>query len=56
MLKLCLALAAVFGTQAALAQERPAAFVDAATVVPGLIVDDALCRFAQFRRPADRRL
>ena len=43
MLKLCLALAAVFGTQAALAQERaqerPAAFVDAATVVPGLIAD-----------------
>ena len=39
MLKLCLALAAVFGTQAALAQERPAAFVDAATVVPGLIVE-----------------
>jgi zinc D-Ala-D-Ala dipeptidase len=39
MLKLCLALVAVFGTQAALAQERPAAFVDAATVVPGLIAD-----------------
>lgn len=39
MLKLCLALVAVFGTQAALAQERPAAFVDAATVVPGLIVE-----------------
>jgi len=39
MLKLCLALAAAFGTQAALAQERPAAFVDAATVVPGLIVE-----------------
>src|ERR1700734_1498653 len=39
MLKFCLALAAVFGTQAALAQERPAAFVDAATVVPGLIVE-----------------
>ena len=40
MLKLCLLLlATVFGTQAALAQERPSAFVDAATVVPGLIVD-----------------
>src|ERR1700730_15681616 len=39
MLKLCLALVAAFGTQAALAQERPAAFVDAATVVPGLIVE-----------------
>jgi D-alanyl-D-alanine dipeptidase len=43
MLKLCLALVAVFGAQAALAQERaqerPAAFVDASTVVPGLIVE-----------------
>ena len=43
MLKLCLVLAAIFGTQAALAQERaqdrPAAFVDAATVVPGLIAE-----------------
>jgi D-alanyl-D-alanine dipeptidase len=43
MLKLCLLLAAVFGTQAALGQERvqerPAAFVDAATVVPGLIAE-----------------
>src|SRR6202030_3129173 len=39
MLKLCLALVAAIGTQAALAQERPAAFVDAATVVPGLIVE-----------------
>ena len=39
LLKLCLVLAAVFGTQAALAQERPAAFVDASTVVPGLIVE-----------------
>src|SRR5271169_2544648 len=43
MFKLCLALVAVFGAQAALAQERaqerPAAFVDASTVVPGLIVD-----------------
>ena len=39
MLKLCLVLVAAFGAQAALAQERPAAFVDAATVVPGLIVE-----------------
>jgi D-alanyl-D-alanine dipeptidase len=43
MLKLCLALVAAFGTQAALAeeraQERPTAFVDASTVVPGLIVE-----------------
>jgi D-alanyl-D-alanine dipeptidase len=39
MLKFCLVLVAAFGTQAALAQERPAAFVDAATVVPGLIVE-----------------
>jgi D-alanyl-D-alanine dipeptidase len=43
MLKLCLVLAAVFGTQVALAQERvqerPTSFVDAATVVPGLIAD-----------------
>jgi zinc D-Ala-D-Ala dipeptidase len=39
MLKLCLVLAAAFGMQAALAQERPSAFVDAATVVPGLIVE-----------------
>jgi zinc D-Ala-D-Ala dipeptidase len=39
MLKLCLALVTVFGAQAALAQERPAAFVDAATVVPGLIAE-----------------
>src|ERR1700684_2924663 len=39
MLKLCLALVAAFGMQAALAQERSAAFVDAATVVPGLIVE-----------------
>ena len=30
---------AAFGAQAALAQERPAAFVDAATLVPGLIVE-----------------
>jgi zinc D-Ala-D-Ala dipeptidase len=39
MLKFCLALIAAFGTHAALAQERPVAFVDAATVVPGLIVE-----------------
>ncbi len=39
MLKLALALAAAFGSHAALAQERPSAFVDAATMVPGLIVD-----------------
>ena len=30
---------AAFGAQAALAQERPVAFVDAATLVPGLIVE-----------------
>src|ERR1700692_824546 len=28
-----------FGAQAAVAQERPAAFVEAATVVPGLVAD-----------------
>jgi D-alanyl-D-alanine dipeptidase len=45
MLKLCLALLAAFGTPAALAQmpqaaqQRPAAFVDAAAVVPGLVAD-----------------
>src|SRR3984893_14913241 len=39
MLKFCLAIAAAFGVQAALAQERPAAFIDASTVVPGLIVE-----------------
>jgi zinc D-Ala-D-Ala dipeptidase len=39
MLKLYVVLAAVFGAQAALAQERAADFVDAATVVPGLIVE-----------------
>ena len=45
MLKLSLALIATFGTQAALAQEpqatddRSAAFVDAATLVPGLVTD-----------------
>ena len=36
---LSLALVAAFGSRAALAQERPAAFVDAATVVPGLVAD-----------------
>jgi zinc D-Ala-D-Ala dipeptidase len=36
---LSLALLAAFGAQAVLAQERPAAFVDAASVVPGLTVD-----------------
>jgi D-alanyl-D-alanine dipeptidase len=39
MLKLCLVLVAAFGAQAALAQERPAVFVDAAAVVPGLIAE-----------------
>ncbi len=39
MPRLFLALMVVCGTTAALAQERPAAFVDAATVVPGLIVE-----------------
>jgi len=39
MLKFFLALVAAFGAQAALAQERPAAFADAATVVPGLAAD-----------------
>jgi zinc D-Ala-D-Ala dipeptidase len=33
------ALFAILATQAALAQDRPAAFVDASTVVPGLIAD-----------------
>ena len=33
------ALAAALGAQAATAQERPAAFVDAATIVPGLVVE-----------------
>jgi D-alanyl-D-alanine dipeptidase len=33
------ALIAALGAHAAFAQERPAAFVDAATVVPGLIID-----------------
>jgi D-alanyl-D-alanine dipeptidase len=39
MLKLALTLFAAFGAQAALAQERPASFVDAATIVPGLVAD-----------------
>jgi D-alanyl-D-alanine dipeptidase len=39
MLRFCLVLAAALAAQAALAQERPAAFVDAATVAPGLIAD-----------------
>jgi len=39
MLKLALALIATFGAQAALAQERPAAFIDAGTIVPGLVAD-----------------
>ncbi|HXQ83100.1 MAG TPA: M15 family metallopeptidase [Xanthobacteraceae bacterium] len=39
MLKLVLALIAAFGTQAALAQERSTAFVDAVTIVPGLVAD-----------------
>jgi len=38
-LKFSLALLASFGAQTALAQERPASFVDAATVVPGLIAE-----------------
>ncbi len=36
---LSLALLAAFGAPSARAQERPAAFVDAATVVPGLVAD-----------------
>jgi len=39
MLKLVLALIAAFGTQAALAQERSTAFVDAVTIGPGLVAD-----------------
>jgi D-alanyl-D-alanine dipeptidase len=39
MLKLSLALIATFGAQAAFAQERPATFVDVATIVPGLVAD-----------------
>jgi zinc D-Ala-D-Ala dipeptidase len=38
-LKLSVALIAAFGAQSAVAQDRPAAFVDAATVVPGLVAD-----------------
>jgi D-alanyl-D-alanine dipeptidase len=38
-LALIAALVAALSAQAALAQERPAAFVDAATIVPGLVVD-----------------
>jgi zinc D-Ala-D-Ala dipeptidase len=37
--RLSAALFAILATQSALAQDRPAAFVDAATVVPGLIAD-----------------
>jgi D-alanyl-D-alanine dipeptidase len=37
--RLLAALFAILATQSALAQDRPAAFVDAATVVPGLIAD-----------------
>src|ERR1700679_1784609 len=39
MLKLSLTLAAAFSAEAAPAQERPAAFADAATIVPGLVAD-----------------
>jgi D-alanyl-D-alanine dipeptidase len=39
MLKFALALIAAFGAQTALAQERPATFVDAGTTVPGLVAD-----------------
>jgi len=39
MLKFSLTLVAALGSQAALAQERPAAFADAATIVPGLVVE-----------------
>src|SRR5579862_7538422 len=39
MLRFSLALVATFGVHAALAQERPAAFGDAASVVPGLLAD-----------------
>jgi D-alanyl-D-alanine dipeptidase len=38
-LKSSLVLAAAFGATAALAQERSAAFVDAATIMPGLVAD-----------------
>jgi D-alanyl-D-alanine dipeptidase len=37
--RLLAALFAILATQGALAQDRPAAFVDAATVMPGLIAD-----------------
>jgi|SRR5579862_773245 len=39
MLRFSLALVATFSVHAALAQERPAAFVDVASVVPGLLAD-----------------
>ena len=39
MLKLSLALLAALGARAALAQERPASFADAAAVVPGLLTE-----------------
>ena len=39
MLKLVLVLAVAFGAQAALAQDRPTAFVDAAAIVSGLTAD-----------------
>jgi len=39
MRRLSVALILAFGAHAALAQERPTAFVDAAAIVPGLIVD-----------------
>jgi zinc D-Ala-D-Ala dipeptidase len=39
MLKALFAVAAMFGAQAVFAQDRPASFVDAATVVPGLVAD-----------------
>jgi D-alanyl-D-alanine dipeptidase len=39
MLKLSLALVAAISAQSAFAQERPAAFVDAASIVPGLVAD-----------------
>jgi len=38
-LRFSLVFVAALGAQAALAQERPAAFVDVATVVPGLVAD-----------------
>ena len=38
-LALCVALLTVFATHGVVAEERPAVFVDAATVVPGLIVE-----------------